>query len=158
MLRTELDTQSRVNKWVLPGREGAPDHSRVEEWGPSELINECYGREGAPDHSRVEEWGPSELPCLYFFNFDILFGHTGSSLWHLGSLILIVAHQLLVRHEGIYFHDQGSNPGPLCWESGVLATEPPSKSLPHTVNQNVSEAGSMEEWTPVGWVSVSIAG
>lgn len=59
-----------------------------------ELINECYlGEKVHPDH-RVEEWGPSELPCLYFF--DILFGYTGSSLWHLGSLILIVGRELLV--------------------------------------------------------------
>ena len=31
---------------------------------------------------------------------------------------------------GIQFSDQGSNPGPLHWECGVLATRPPGKSLP----------------------------
>ena len=30
---------------------------------------------------------------------------------------------------GIYFFDQGSNPGPLHWEPRVLATRPPRKSL-----------------------------
>ena len=30
---------------------------------------------------------------------------------------------------GIYFPDQGSNPGPLHWKHGVLITGPPEKSL-----------------------------
>ena len=30
---------------------------------------------------------------------------------------------------GIYFPDQGLNPGPLHWEHGVLTTVPPGKSL-----------------------------
>ena len=30
----------------------------------------------------------------------------------------------------IYFPEQGSNPGPLHWEHGVLANEPPGKTPP----------------------------
>ena len=36
---------------------------------------------------------------------------------------------VLVVACGIYFPDQGSNPGPLHWEHGVLATGPPGQSL-----------------------------
>ena len=42
-------------------------------------------------------------------------------LWHANSQL---------RHAcGIQFPDQGSNPGPLPWERGVLSTAPPGKSL-----------------------------
>ena len=51
----------------------------------------------------------------------------GSSLWHVGSLA--VACELLVATCGIQFPDQGSNPGPLHWECGVLATGSPGKFL-----------------------------
>ena len=37
--------------------------------------------------------------------------------------------QVLVAARRIWFPDQGSNPGPLHWEHGVLATGPPGKSL-----------------------------
>ena len=63
-------------------------------------------------------------------------------LWLVGSLV--VAHWLLscstqapqlwhsnswLRHTcGIQFPDQGSNPGPLHWEQGVLTTAPQKKS------------------------------
>ena len=43
-----------------------------------------------------------------------------SQLWHEGSLVVIC---------GIWFPEQGSNPGPLHWECGVLAMGPPGKSL-----------------------------
>ena len=36
---------------------------------------------------------------------------------------------VLVVACGIYFPDQGSNPGPLHWEPGVLTTEPRGKPL-----------------------------
>ena len=42
--------------------------------------------------------------------------------------LLVVACELLVAACGILFPDQGSNPGPLHWERGVLATGPPGKS------------------------------
>ena len=37
-------------------------------------------------------------------------------------------HWALVVACGIQFPDQGSNPGPLHWERGVLTTGPPGKS------------------------------
>ena len=39
-------------------------------------------------------------------------------LWHVESLVVAC---------GIQFPDKGSNPGPLNWECGVLATGPPGK-------------------------------
>ena len=36
---------------------------------------------------------------------------------------------VLVAACGIWFPDQGSNPGPLHWELGALAPGPPGKSL-----------------------------
>ena len=50
---------------------------------------------------------------------DLQLQHTGSSS---------AACELLVAACGIQFPDQGSNPGPLHWECGVLATGPPGKS------------------------------
>ena len=40
-----------------------------------------------------------------------------------------MAYKLLVAACGIYFPDQGLNPGPLHWDSRVLATGPPGKFL-----------------------------
>ena len=51
---------------------------------------------------------------IFFLNFIYLLGPAGSWLQHVGSSNFIVC--------GIQFPDQGSNPGPLCWELGVLAT------------------------------------
>ena len=45
------------------------------------------------------------------------------SLQHTGHLVAMC--ELLVVACGIQFPDQGSNPGPLHWEHGVLATGPP---------------------------------
>ena len=42
--------------------------------------------------------------------------------------LFVEAGKLLVAACGISFPDQGSNPGPLHWERGVLATKPPKKS------------------------------
>ena len=73
---------------------------------------------------------------FFFYCFIYLFGCPGSQLWLTGSLV--AAHWLLscsrrapqLRHAcGIQFPDQGSNPGPLHWEHGVLSTVPPGKSL-----------------------------
>ena len=47
---------------------------------------------------------------------------------------------LLVSASGIEFPDQGSNPGPLHWEQGVLATGPPAlgaRSLSHWTTRDV---------------------
>ena len=46
----------------------------------------------------------------------------------MGSLIVTAAWELSVVAYGIKFPDQGSKPGPLHWEHGVLATGPPGKS------------------------------
>ena len=43
-------------------------------------------------------------------------------MWYMGSLI--EACELLVVTCGVLFSDQGSNPGLLHWEHGVLATGP----------------------------------
>ena len=40
-----------------------------------------------------------------------------------------MAFELLVAAPGIYFPDQGWNPGSQHWERGVSATGPPGKSL-----------------------------
>ena len=42
--------------------------------------------------------------------------------------LLVIAHEPLVAGCGIYFPDQGLNPGPRHWELVVLATGPPGKS------------------------------
>ena len=55
---------------------------------------------------------PREVFCFFFFN--MYFAAPGLSL--------AVAC-------GIQFPDQGSNLGPMHWESRALATEPPGKSL-----------------------------
>ena len=47
------------------------------------------------------------------------------SIWDL----LVVTFRLLVAARRIQFPDQGSSPGPLNWERGVLTTGPPGKSL-----------------------------
>ena len=69
------------------------------------------------------------LACGIYSHSDIsflfkkriyLFGLSGS---------LAAACKLLVMSYGILFPDQGSNPGPLHWDHGILATQPPGKSL-----------------------------
>ena len=81
----------------------------------------------------------------YFFLkylFIYIFGCGGSQLRHVGSLLrhagsfgcgmrdlLVAACRHLVAACGIQFPDQGSKPGPLHWECGVLAPGPPGKSL-----------------------------
>ena len=66
------------------------------------------------------------LKWLVFFSFVTLhiylFGCARPQLWHVGPSIFIVAC-------GIQFLNQGSNPGQLHWELGVLATGPLGKSL-----------------------------
>ena len=78
---------------------------------------------------------------LGFFGF-LLFVCSGSQLRQVGSLVAaggllscgLWAPQLWhansqLRHAcGIQFPDQGSNPGLLHWEHGVLSTAPPGKS------------------------------
>ena len=67
-----------------------------------------------------------EGDSVFFLIFIYLFGCTGSQLWFSESLI--ETYTLLVVACGTQFPDQGSNPGPLHWEHGVLATTPPGKS------------------------------
>ena len=71
--------------------------------------------------------------CLEKYLFIYLFGHAGSSWWHTGSSLQdmgssVAACELLVTTCGIWFSDQGSNPGPLCWAQAVLVTGPLGKS------------------------------
>ena len=64
---------------------------------------------------------------IYIYIYSHLFVQLRwSSLWHVRSLA--VACKLLVVACGIWFPDQGWNPGSLCWEYRVLATGPPGKS------------------------------
>ena len=46
----------------------------------------------------------------------------------LKNFLFIWLHHVLVVACGIYFPNQGLNPGPLCWEYSVLATGPSGKS------------------------------
>ena len=84
----------------------------------------------------------SSILRYLLFSFIYLFGCTGSQLWQAGSLVdacgllscSLPAPQLWhvnsqLQHAcGIQFPDQGSNPGPLHWEHGLLTTAPPGKS------------------------------
>ena len=62
------------------------------------------------------------LKSIYLFILKYLF------------IYLAVARELLVAACGIELPDQGSNPGPLHWERGVLATGPPGKSQVNMFN------------------------
>ena len=59
--------------------------------------------------------------------FPLLSGYI-SLLHNLRSPLICSTQGLLVVACGIYFLDQGSSPGPLYWELGVLATGPLGKS------------------------------
>ena len=65
--------------------------------------------------------------CFNSSNIYLFIGYAVSQLWHEGCLV--VECKLLVAACRIQFPDQGSNPGLLCWERGVLVTGPPGKSL-----------------------------
>ena len=49
--------------------------------------------------------------------------------------LLAAVCKLLVATRGLQFPDQGSNPGPLHWEHGVLATGQPVKSQGLVLNE-----------------------
>ena len=57
-----------------------------------------------------------------------------SSLWHIGSL---------VAARGIQVPEQGSNPGPMHWKCGVLATGPPWKPPAFASTSNISVFNSI---------------
>lgn len=72
---------------------------------------------------------------LMFIIFLNLFGCAGFYLQHADYSVFtahtgsfVVAYKPLVAAYGTWLH-QELNPGPLCWECGVLATGPPEKSL-----------------------------
>ena len=60
------------------------------------------------------------LPFFFFFCFVLASLDLSCGTKDIGSLVATY---------GIQFPDQGSNLGTLHWESGVLATGPPGKSL-----------------------------
>ena len=71
---------------------------------------------------------PSIIHLIFCLNI-YLFGCALSWRQHAGSAIfLVTAREFLVTVYGIQVSDQGLNPGPLHWESGVSATGPPGKS------------------------------
>ena len=75
------------------------------------------------------------------------------SLIYFIFLIFIWLHQVLVIACGIYLPDQGSNPGSLHWECGVLATGPLGKSLIYFSGLTFPEP---KEWAFIIIIIVSI--
>ena len=75
--------------------------------------NPCLLHRQADSLPLSHQGGPFKKYLLY------LFGCTESWLPHVGSLVVAC---------GILFLHQVSNPGPLHWQCGVLATGPPGKS------------------------------
>ena len=73
---------------------------------------------------------PWMLFLFFFFLFNIyLFIYFGCARSQLRCAdCLVAACGLLVAARGIWFADQGSNPGPLHWEHVVLPTGPPGES------------------------------
>ena len=79
---------------------------------------------------------PQNGPGTFFFFLSVCLAALGlscstqdprTSLWHVVSLAEACKHLAVAC--GIEFPDQGSNPGPLPWEHGILATGLPGKSL-----------------------------
>ena len=69
---------------------------------------------------------PATVTLKKFFLTSIyLLGCASSWLQHEGSLLFLRHADSLAGAWRIRFHDQGSNPGPLHWERGVLATGSP---------------------------------
>ena len=64
------------------------------------------------------------------------------------GLVLFWLHWILDAARGIQFPDQGSNPGPLNWEHGVLATGPLRKFLFCSLHQpSIRHIFSTAYWT-----------
>ena len=82
--------------------------------------------------SNLYLWSKSNLRSKEFlflkYFFLSLFGCAGSQLWHVESLIFVVARKLLEVACGIQVPYQGLNTISLHWESQVLDTKPPGKS------------------------------
>ena len=91
-------------------------------WGKEvSPLSRISGQEVLP---RPSSTTPSSLTLWllsndFFFLSIYLFGRVGSYLCHSGSVVAVW---------GIQFSDPGSNPRPLHWEHGVLATGPPGSS------------------------------
>ena len=65
----------------------------------------------------------SALFFFYFNNHWLIFLSVFKNIFYLFiwlHRVLVVALWILVAARGICFPDQGSNPGPLCWELGVF--------------------------------------
>ena len=63
-----------------------------------------------------------EIPGLFSYKSQYI-------LYFLKNIYLFIwLSWVLVAACGIYFPDEGSNPGPLHWEHGVLTAGPPRKS------------------------------
>ena len=80
--------------------------------------------------------GPLQLASLKYLLIFIFIYLFVSQLWLMGSLIAVC--KLPVAPRGIKFPDQGLNPSP--WERGVLATEPPGKSLVSFISYSAFKA------------------
>ena len=80
-----------------------------------------------------------QKPCLWRPLFSLLQMGANSSRTtplkyiffniYLCLLVFVAGFELLAVACGVYFPDQGSNPGPQHWECSVLATGPSRKSL-----------------------------
>ena len=64
--------------------------------------------------------------CLYCFYYKFIFKNIYLFIWL--HWVFVAACRVFIAACRIQFPDQGSNPGPLHWERGVLTTGPPGKS------------------------------
>ena len=78
---------------------------------------------------------PVSFRFFSFFFHIYSFGCSGSQLCHMGSLVAAC---------GIWFPDQGLNPGALHWERRVLAIGPAGKSTVSSFRENGLNVGKRE--------------
>ena len=67
-----------------------------------------------------------QIAFWIYFNFFFLFVYLAALSGGTQGLLFVTC-ELSVPASGIWFPDQGLNPGPLHWECGVLASGPPGK-------------------------------
>ena len=148
------------------------------DWGETQRGTHNLYREAGPILQMGESqeclscfsgWSLTSGPSLLFFHFFsfypfcflksnaylkriicyYLFGCAWFQLWHVGSLVFVVACgifccgiELLVAACGTYFPDEELNPGPLHWEHRALATGPPGKSPPSFLSPSPSDSNT----------------
>ena len=107
----------------------SPLPSTITYWVPPESTGSQRTRETSI-HSSIPSWMEGNESGSFFFFLiwlcRVLVAAHGIFSWGMQDL-LAVSYEL-VEPCGIQFPDQGSNPGPLLCEPGVLATGPPGES------------------------------